>query len=126
MNKLDQVTRRIDDSRVEIKNPYGVPVTLYANSDVHGAGRSLSRGKSRHVDEATYTKTFESLRVVTPINPNAPDIRLRRDVLAEYHARLKEEAPYAYKSITPVIQTVEDANIAKRVARLWPRLTIKG
>jgi len=95
-------------------------------SACHGAGRSLSRGKSRHVDEATYTETFARLRVVTPIDPNAPDVRLRRDVLAQYHDRLKEEAPYAYKDITPVVQTVEDAHVARRVARLWPLLTIKG
>lgn len=92
----------------------------------HGAGRSLSRGKSRHVDERTYEATFERLRVVTPIDPTAPEVRLRRDVLSEYHDRLKEEAPYAYKDITPVVQTVEDAGIARRVARTWPLLTIKG
>lgn len=95
-------------------------------SACHGAGRSLSRGKSRHVDERTYASTFERLRVVTPIDPTAPEIRLRRDVLAEYHDRLKEEAPYAYKDITPIVQTVEDAQIARRVARTWPLLTIKG
>lgn len=95
-------------------------------SACHGAGRSLSRGKSRHVDERTYETTFERLRVVTPIDPTAPDVRLRRDVLAEYHDRLKEEAPYAYKDITPVVQTVEDAAVARRVARTWPLLTIKG
>jgi tRNA-splicing ligase RtcB (3'-phosphate/5'-hydroxy nucleic acid ligase) len=95
-------------------------------SACHGAGRSLSRGKSRHVDERTYADTFSKLRVVTPIDPTAPDVRLRRDVLSEYHDRLKEEAPYAYKDITPVVQTVEDAGVAKRVARMWPLLTIKG
>jgi tRNA-splicing ligase RtcB (3'-phosphate/5'-hydroxy nucleic acid ligase) len=95
-------------------------------SACHGAGRSLSRGKSRHVDERTYATTFERLRVVTPIDPTAPDVRLRRDVLADYHDRLKEEAPYAYKDITPVVQTVEDAHVARRVARTWPLLTIKG
>lgn len=95
-------------------------------SACHGAGRSLSRGKSRHVDERTYASTFERLRVVTPIDPTAPDVRLRRDVLAEYHARLKEEAPYAYKDITPIVQTVEDADVARGVARMWPLLTIKG
>jgi tRNA-splicing ligase RtcB len=95
-------------------------------SACHGARRSLSRGKSRHVDERTYASTFERLRVVAPIDPTAPDVRLRRDVLAEYHDRLKEEAPYAYKDITPVVQTVEDAAVARRVARMWPLLTIKG
>lgn len=95
-------------------------------SACHGAGRSLSRGKSRHVDEKTYRDTFERLRVVTPIDPTAPEVRLRRDVMAEYHDRLKEEAPYAYKDITPVVSTVEEAHVAKRVARMWPLLTIKG
>jgi tRNA-splicing ligase RtcB len=95
-------------------------------SACHGAGRSLSRGKSRHVDERRYAETFSRLRVVTPIDPNAAAIRHRRDVLAQYHDRLKEEAPYAYKDITPVVQTVEDAKVARRVARLWPLLTVKG
>lgn len=95
-------------------------------SACHGAGRSLSRGKSRHVDERTYRDTFDRLRVVAPIDPTAPDVRLRRDVLAEYHDRLKEEAPYAYKDITPVVQTVEEARVARRIARLSPLLTIKG
>jgi tRNA-splicing ligase RtcB len=95
-------------------------------SACHGAGRSLSRGKSRQIDEQRYTDTLSRLRVVTPIDPRAADVRLRRDVLARYHDRLKEEAPYAYKDITPVVQTVEDAGIARRVARLWPLMTIKG
>lgn len=95
-------------------------------SACHGAGRSLSRGKARHIDEGKYTETFSHLRVVTPIDPKSANMRLRRDVLAQYHDRLKEEAPYAYKDITPVVQTVEDADMARRVARLWPLLTIKG
>jgi tRNA-splicing ligase RtcB len=95
-------------------------------SACHGAGRSLSRNKSRAVDERTFGETFARLRVVTPIDPDAPEVRLRRDVLAEYRDRLKEEAPYAYKDITPVVQTVEEADVARRVARMWPLLTIKG
>jgi tRNA-splicing ligase RtcB len=96
------------------------------SSACHGAGRVLSRGDSRRVDEETYNRTLERLRVVTPIDPNAYEVRSRRDVLAKYHERLKEEAPYAYKPITPVVETVEEARIARRVARLWPLLTVKG
>ena len=95
-------------------------------SACHGAGRSLSRGKSRHVDERTYASTFERLRVVAPIDPTAPDVRLRRDVLAEYHDRLKEEAPYAYKAVEPVVDSIADAAIAHKVARLLPLCTVKG
>jgi tRNA-splicing ligase RtcB len=96
------------------------------SSACHGAGRALSRGESRRYDEQESAETLGRLRVVTPVDPQSPEVRLRRDVLAEYQGRLKEEAPYAYKDITPVIATVEAAGVANRVARLWPLLTIKG
>lgn len=89
-------------------------------SACHGAGRALSRGESRRLP----TDSVSKLRVVTPIDP--AEIRLRRDILAEYEGRVKEEAPHAYKDITPIIETVEMAGIADRVARLWPLLTVKG
>lgn len=76
-------------------------------------------------DEA-YQSAMEKLHVVTPLDPDSPSVRCRRDILAKYHQRLKEEAPYAYKPITPVVQSVEDAGIARRVARLWPLVTVKG
>jgi tRNA-splicing ligase RtcB len=95
-------------------------------SACHGAGRALARGKARQVDAETYERAVAPLRVVTPIDPGAPAVRGRRDILEQYHGRLKEEAPYAYKEIEPVIETVAAAGIARRVARLWPLLTIKG
>ena len=78
------------------------------------------------MDEETYARTVAPLRVVTPIDPNAHSVRGRQDILEQYHGRLKEEAPAAYKDITSVIETVEQAGIARPVARLWPLLTIKG
>ncbi len=81
---------------------------------------------ARRVDERVYTTAVAPLRVVTPLDPTSAMVRSRRDVLDQYHGRLKEEAPYAYKPITPVVETVEEAGIARRVARLWPLLTIKG
>jgi tRNA-splicing ligase RtcB len=95
-------------------------------SACHGAGRVLARGKARRVDDEAYEAAVAPLRVVTPLDPNSATVRTRRDVLEQYHGRLKEEAPYAYKPITPVVETVEEAGIARRVARLWPLLTIKG
>ncbi|MEZ4301807.1 MAG: RtcB family protein [Polyangiaceae bacterium] len=95
-------------------------------SACHGAGRSLTRGRSAHVDDTQYRTAMEKLHVVTPLDPDAPAVRCRRDILAKYHQRMKEEAPYAYKPITPVVQSVEDAGIARRVARLWPLVTVKG
>jgi tRNA-splicing ligase RtcB (3'-phosphate/5'-hydroxy nucleic acid ligase) len=95
-------------------------------SACHGAGRSLTRGRSGHVDEATYARSMEKVRVVTPVDPDSPAVRTRRDILAKYHQRLKEEAPFAYKPITPVVKTVEEAGVARRVARLFPLVTVKG
>jgi tRNA-splicing ligase RtcB len=102
----------------------GAEVTL--SSACHGAGRALSRGRSRAVSEATYAETMQPLRVICPIDPRSPEVRLRSDVLVAYHDRLREEAPYAYKEITPVIETLSAAGVARPVARLTPIATVKG
>jgi len=90
------------------------------HSACHGAGRAMSRGAARHADDV------KPLHIVTPVDPDAPEIRGRSDVLTEYRRRMKEEAPDAYKPITPIIDTVEAAAIARQVATLQPLLTIKG
>ncbi|HSM93828.1 MAG TPA: RtcB family protein, partial [Anaeromyxobacteraceae bacterium] len=92
----------------------------------HGAGRSLSRGAASHVEEAAAARALAPLRVVTPIDPDSPQLRGRPDILAAYRARLREEAPYAYKPVTPAIQTLEEAAVAAPVARLRPLVTVKG
>ncbi len=63
------------------------------------------------------------LRIVGPVDPRQLH---RRDILAKYEQRLMEEAPYAYNPIEPVVDSVEDARIARKVARLFPLLTVKG
>lgn len=95
-------------------------------SACHGAGRSLTRGQATHHSEDAYQRALAPLSVVTPIDPESPQVKLRRDILAKHHLRLKEEAPYAYKPVAPVVETVEEAGVARRVARLWPLLTVKG
>ena len=39
---------------------------------------------------------------------------------------LAEEAPQAYKDVDAVVQTVSEAGIAKKVARLTPVIVVKG
>ncbi|TKC92111.1 RtcB family protein [Polyangium fumosum] len=95
-------------------------------SACHGAGRSLTRGQASHVSDAVYRESTGKLDVVTPIDPDAPSLRGRRDILEKYHRRMKEEAPYAYKAITPVVRSVEEASVARRVVRLAPIATVKG
>ena len=92
-------------------------------SACHGAGRALSRNAAR----ATSPKTQpHPLHIVTPIDPTAPHVRSRPDLLSAYHQRVTEERPDAYKPITPIIHTITDAQIARSTARLVPVMTVKG
>lgn len=95
-------------------------------SACHGAGRSVARGAARRIDPQAWDRARATLRVVTPVDVDDPILRRRRDVIARHDDRLKEEGPWAYKDVTPVIDTVARAGIARRVARMWPLLTIKG
>ncbi len=95
-------------------------------SACHGAGRSVARGSARHVEPSVWDAARATLRVVTPVDVDDPIVRRRRDVVARHDDRLKEEGPWAYKDVTPVVDTVVRAGVARKVARLWPLLTVKG
>jgi tRNA-splicing ligase RtcB len=95
-------------------------------SAAHGAGRALSRGDAQHVDEERFRRALEPLRVVTPVDLRSAKVRGRPELLARLEAGLKEEAPFAYKAIEPVVRTLELAGVARPVARLWPLITVKG
>ena len=47
-------------------------------------------------------------------------------VSAEVLEDIKKEAPFAYKDIGPVVDTLKEAEIATPVAELRPIMTIKG
>ena len=47
-------------------------------------------------------------------------------VMASSKRTISEEMPDAYKDVDTVTSAVEQANLAKRVARLVPGLVIKG
>ncbi|MGC4118237.1 MAG: RtcB family protein [Myxococcales bacterium] len=95
-------------------------------SAAHGAGRGLTRGEAAHVSDEVFRRAMEPLRVVTPVDRRAPALQARRDILEKLEASLKEEAPFAYKPIEPIIATLSQAQVARPVARLWPMLTVKG
>jgi len=96
------------------------------SSACHGAGRALSRGKAAHMPKAVWEKESSRLRIVGPVDPRNPLIARRPDILEKYTKRVMEEAPYAYKDVEPVVASVADAQIATKVARLWPLCTVKG
>jgi tRNA-splicing ligase RtcB len=92
----------------------------------HGAGRQLSRGRALKADDAQFRQFLRDFRVVTPIDLNRPDVKHRRDIVEKKLVDLKKEAPFAYKGIGPVIETLTAANLAQPVAELTPLLTVKA
>lgn len=78
----------------------------------HGAGRKMSRMKAKKtVRGSTLREELEARGIIIRCDSNAG---------------LAEEAPLAYKDVDNVIKVVEQAKIAKRVARLTPIAVIKG
>lgn len=96
------------------------------SSACHGAGRKLSRGAARKLGQEETAASMGKLRVVGPVDLNSQALRQRPDIRTKAFDRLKEEGPHSYKPITPVIDTITDARIARKVARMNPWLTIKG
>jgi tRNA-splicing ligase RtcB (3'-phosphate/5'-hydroxy nucleic acid ligase) len=78
----------------------------------HGAGRRLSRSAvRREVEPAALRRQLEE-RGITVRAPSARG--------------LAEEAPEAYKDVERVVEVVERAGLASRVARLRPIGVVKG
>ncbi len=81
-------------------------------SACHGAGRLLSRSDAKKV--ATGAQVLKSLR--------EKGIALR----AASVSSMVEEMPEAYKDVADVVEVVERAGLAVRVARLEPVVVVKG
>jgi len=85
---------------------------LSFGSCCHGAGRVMSRSQAKH-----------------SIRGEALQSRLEKKgilVMAGSMPGLAEEAPEAYKDVDDVVQTVSNAGLARKVARLHPLIVIKG
>lgn len=81
-------------------------------STCHGAGRAMSRTKAKKTMSATeLRRRLEGEGLVLAVQ----DWRL-----------LSEEAPYAYKDATEVVETCEGAGLSRVVARLRPAGVLKG
>lgn len=95
-------------------------------SAAHGAGRAVSRGAAMKGYDKEFENFLEEFRIVTPVDFRRQEIRSRRDIVDKKLADLKQEAPFAYKGIGPVIETIEAAGMATPVAELKPIMTVKG
>lgn len=93
----------------------------------HGAGRAVARGKAAHAGKGRECSEIDEkgLNVVTSVDFKALAARGRHDIAEQMQARLAEEAPSAYKSVEPALRSLEQAGVARRVARLRPLLTVK-
>lgn len=82
------------------------------HSTCHGAGRTMSRTAARsRVSAKALRRQLAAQRI---------------EVRAASHRGLTEEAPFSYKDVDAVVEAVERANLARRVARLAPVGVIKG
>ena len=81
----------------------------------HGAGRAMGRNAAR-------ARVAEVPDIVTRIDPRTA----RADVRREVEARLREEAPGAYKGIETVAAAVTALGMARPVAWVSPVLTVKA
>ena len=128
-------TRAFGPNHAEVPAPYGdigqpvvIPGSMGTNSFVlvgtqdaaersfsstcHGAGRAMSRTQAKKVMKGEDLKR---------------ELEEKGIVLARSHWKLlSEEAPYAYKDATEVVDTCEGARLSKVVARLRPVGVIKG
>jgi tRNA-splicing ligase RtcB len=88
----------------------GHPITFA--SCCHGAGRARSRHQS-----------LKEWKGKDPIaHMKSQGVR----VMADSPRTISEEMPDAYKNVDEVVQAVEEAKLAKKVARLKPHLVVKG
>jgi tRNA-splicing ligase RtcB len=81
-------------------------------STCHGAGRTMSRKKAK--------KTIHGASLREELEGRGIHVR------AGSMSGLAEEAPKAYKDVDRVVEVVQSAGIAKRVAQLKPVAVIKG
>merc|ERR1712048_1306496 len=81
-------------------------------STCHGAGRALSRAKSR--------RNLDFQEVLDKLSNKGISVRVASPKL------VMEEAPESYKNVTDVVDTCHAAGISKKTMKLRPIAVIKG
>lgn len=94
--------------------------------DDRGPPKSSPDAVARTGERSDLDQFLHRFRVVTPIDPANPAVTARRDVIEAWRRDLKQEAPWAYKDIGPVVRSLQLAAIAEHVVELRPLLTVKG
>lgn len=86
--------------------------SLTWSSCCHGAGRARSRVQSK--------KSWKGLHPIEYMKEQGVQVK------ANSFRTIVEEMPDAYKDVNLVVKSVEEAGLARRVAKLRPRLVVKG
>jgi tRNA-splicing ligase RtcB len=81
-------------------------------STCHGAGRALSRNKSR--------RSLDYKQVLNKLEEKGISIRVASPKL------VMEEAPESYKDVNDVVDTCHAAGISKKIVKLRPMVVVKG
>ncbi len=81
-------------------------------STCHGAGRAMSRTKAK--------KSVDAPALIRKLKDKGIHVQ------AGSYRGVAEEAPIAYKDVNLVVETVHQAGIARKVARLRPVAVVKG
>ncbi len=85
---------------------------LAFGSACHGAGRSMSRHQA--------LRKWQGRKVIDDLAEKGILIRSRS------YRGVAEEAPGAYKDVSEVVQAADEADLARKVARLVPLICVKG
>jgi tRNA-splicing ligase RtcB (3'-phosphate/5'-hydroxy nucleic acid ligase) len=96
------------------------------SSASHGAGRAMSRGHAMKASDAEFQRFMRDFKIITPIDPRDPKLRGRQDIVQKWEEHIKQEAPWAFKEIAPVIDTQTQAGLVGAVVELEPIFTVKG
>jgi tRNA-splicing ligase RtcB len=119
--------REIPEKYKEVGQPVLIPGTMGTASYVlvgtkkskeawytvcHGAGRTMSRHAARR-----RVSGYEAVKELE-----------KKGIIVKCHSMkgIAEEAPLAYKDINSVVETVHQAGLSKKVAKLVPLAVIKG
>lgn len=87
-------------------------MTVSFGSACHGAGRAMSRRAAKRVMPGSQVRRELEARGIVVRCPRNPE--------------LAEEAPHAYKDVERVVDVVDRAGLARKVARLTPMGVLKG
>src|SRR5262249_47864828 len=85
---------------------------LSFGSACHGAGRRMSRGAAKRATTGSAVRKQLETEGIT--------------VRCASNAELAEEAPLAYKDVERVVDVVQRAGVARKIARLRPVGVLKG